>query len=184
MRTIFAIALAATLLGATAFSRNVCFRVTVVQSSATAAPNQFKPSIALVRAPDVAKLREQAQGQVLVINFWATWCHGCVAEFPEFVAFDETYRQKGARIIGISLDSASDIDTKVAPFIKKSRAHFDILVPDMADPQPVIDAVTKEWTGAMPATFIFDQHGTLAYRRFGVIDHDETAAVLERLLKS
>ena len=55
----------------------------------------------------------------------------------------------------------------------------------MDDPQPIIDAVTKEWPGAMPATFIFDGKGKLAYHRFGVIDRErlflETESALRRL---
>ena len=155
----------------------------LAQPAETSAPRHPESSVALLRLAALAKLKENARGHVLVINFWATWCHGCVAEFPEFVALDEKYREKGVMIVGISLDNRSDIDSKVVPFIKRSKARFDILVPDMDDPQPVIDAVTKEWPGAMPATFIFDQQGKLAYQRFGVIERDLVTAALESLLK-
>ena len=171
MRTLAILVLTATLLVASALSPALCFKIILAQSSD---PNskQSKPSIELLRVPDLTTLREQAQGQVLVINFWATWCHGCVAEFPEFVALDEKYRTRGVKVVGISLDSAKDLDSKVRPFINKARAMFDIRVPDMDDPQPIIDAVTPEWPGSMPATFIFDGKGKLAYHCFGVIDRD------------
>jgi len=183
MKAILAVTLAATLLGA-AFSPNICLTLSLAQSSDSSDQSQSKPSIGLLRVPDVAKLREQTHGHVLVINFWATWCHGCVGEFPDLVALDNQYREKGVKIIGISLDKTSDIDSKIVPFIKKSGGRFDILVPDMDDPQPIIDAVTKHWTGAMPATFIFDQQGKLAYERFGVINRDQVIGVLESMLKS
>jgi hypothetical protein len=55
----------------------------------------------------------------------------------------------------------------------------------MDDPQPIIDAVTKEWSGAMPATLIFDGKGQLAYHCFGLIDRErlflETESALKRL---
>jgi hypothetical protein len=104
-----------------------------------------------------------------------------VAEFPEFVALDDQYRDKGVKIVGISFDAASDIDSKVVPFIKKSKARFDIRVPDMEDPLPIIDALTPEWTGAMPVTLIFDQSlptGTLGHRSW------PGGFSLESLLKS
>jgi thiol-disulfide isomerase/thioredoxin len=125
-----------------------------------------------MKLPDVARLREEARGKVLVINFWATWCHGCVSEFPEFVALDNQYREKSVKIVGISLDRPADLSSKVIPFIKNSGANFDIRVPDMDDPQPIIDALTPEWTGAMPVTLIFDQTGASAYKRFGVIERE------------
>ena len=169
------------LVTAAAFLPNICMRVTLAR---TADFDPAEPSIALMKVPDVARLREQARGKVLVVNFWATWCHGCVAEFPEFVALDKEYRHKGVKIVGISLDRPSDIDSKVTPFIKKSGAQFDIRVPDMDDPQPIIDQFTPEWTGAMPVTLIFDREGALVYKRFGVIDRAQVVSEVERLRKS
>lgn len=172
------------LLGGAAFIPNICLKVSVAQRSATPEENQNEPSIELMKVPDVAKLREQARGQVLIVNFWATWCHGCVAEFPEFVALDKEYRDKGVKVVGISLDEACNIASKVVPFIKKSGAQFDIRVPDMTDPQPIIDQFTPEWTGAMPVTLIFDRRGTLVYKRFGVIDRAQVVLEVERLRKT
>jgi thiol-disulfide isomerase/thioredoxin len=182
MKVLFIPALAL-LVGTVMFLTNTCLNVTLARTSAASTREQTESSIALMKLPDVEKLREQAHGQVLVINFWATWCHGCVGEFPEIVALDNQYRRKGVKIVGISLDNPADIDSKVTPFIKKSGAHFDIRVADMEDPQPIIEALTPEWTGAMPVTLIFDHNGALAYKRFGVIDREQVVAALERLLK-
>ena len=182
MKFLSIVALAVLLSGA-AFIPNICLKVSLAQRSATPEANQNEPSIQRMKVPDVARLREQSRGKVLIVNFWATWCHGCVGEFPEFVALDKEYRNKGVKIIGISLDAASDIDSKVAPFIKKSGAKFDIRVPDMDDPQPIIDQFTPEWTGAMPVTLIFDRKGALVYKRFGVIDRAQIVSEVERRRK-
>ena len=182
MRVVLIVALGLFLVAAAVLPK-ICLNVTLARTSAASTRTEFDPSIALMKLPDVAKLREQARGKVLVINFWATWCHGCVSEFPEFVALDNQYREKGVKIVGISLDNPADLSSKVVPFIKKSGANFDIRVPDMDDPQPIIDALTPEWTGAMPVTLIFDQTGALAYKHFGVIDREQVVDVLERLLK-
>ena len=166
------------------FMPHFCLSVTLAQPTATSYTNEERPSIRLLKAADAARIKKQGQGKVLVVNFWATWCHGCVSEFPEFVALDKEYRKKGVKIVGISLDQPSDIDSKVIPFIKKSRAKFDIRVPDMDDPKPIIDQFTPEWTGAMPVTLIFDRSGALVYKHFGVIDRKEIVGTLERLLTS
>lgn len=158
--------------------------IALIALSLPAGVNQEKPSIALLKAEGAAKIIKQSQGRVLVINFWATWCHGCVSEFPEFVTLDKEYRNKGVKIVGISLDQPSDIDSKVTPFIKKSGAQFDVVVPDMDDPKPVIDQFTPEWTGAMPVTLIFDRGGALVYKHFGVIDRKEIEGELRRLLNN
>ena len=182
MKLLFTIALTL-LVGAAAFLPNICFNTTSAHRLEDAARTQAQPSVALIKVADVAKLREQAHGHVLMINFWATWCHGCIEEFPEFVALNKEYRDKGVKIVGISLDKAADLDSKVTSFIHKAGAQFDIRVPDMDDPQPLIDQFTPEWTGAMPVTLIFDQSGALVYKRFGVIERSKIVEQLERLLK-
>jgi peroxiredoxin len=143
-----------------------------------------QPSVALLKPADFARLRQQAAGSVLVVNFWATWCGPCVVEFPEFVMLDDKYRAKGVKIAGISFDETSDINSKVIPFIKEAKARFDIYVLEAEDPQEMIDAVTKEWAGALPATFVYDRQGKLTYQRFGIIDRDQLIAALESALKS
>jgi len=159
----------------------------VKASQAAAAPpkaSQPETLVALIKPADFPKLKQQAQGKVLIVNFWATWCGPCVAEFPEFVALDAKYRDQGVKIIGISADETADIKSKVIPFVKEAKAKFEIFVQDVDDPQEMIDIVSKEWSGALPATFIFDRQGKLAYSRYGIIDRDQLVAALESALKS
>jgi peroxiredoxin len=183
MKTLAILALAL-VFGAAAFLPNICLSISLAHSAEGSEISQLRASIELMKVPDAAKLRAQARGQVLVINFWATWCHGCVGEFPEFVSLHKQFQNKGVKIVGISLDKPSDLDSAVVPFIKKSGAQFDIRVPDMDDPQPIIDQFTPEWTGAMPVTLIFDRTGALVYKRFGVIDREQLFSEVERLRKS
>ena len=158
-------------------------RATTTAQAASPA-SKSEPQIALLKPAEFLKLKEQAHGQVLVINFWATWCGPCVAEFPEFVALDQKYRSQGVKIIGISADETGDIKSKVIPFVKEAKARFAIFVQDVEDPQEMIDVVSKDWPGVLPATFVFDKQGKLAYSRFGIIDRDQLVAALESALKS
>src|SRR5215467_7148343 len=100
MKTLTIVALSV-LLGAATFLPNICLRISLAHSAEGLEVGQSRPSIELMKVPEAVKLREQTRGQVLVINFWATWCHGCVGEFPEFVALDTEYRNKGVKIVGI-----------------------------------------------------------------------------------
>jgi peroxiredoxin len=153
-----------------------------IKAAETRAQN-FEPKIGTIKPLDFKKFKDAAKGQVLIINFWATWCGPCIAEFPEFVAIDAKYRAKGVKLVGISADEFADIKPKVIPFIKEQKAMFDILVQDVEDPQEMIDIVDKNWLGTLPATFVYDKQGNSIYTRYGIIDRDQLVEAIEKALK-
>ncbi|MCI0338300.1 MAG: redoxin domain-containing protein [Acidobacteria bacterium] len=143
----------------------------------------FEPKIGLLKPVDFDKFKNAEKGNVLVINFWATWCGPCVAEFPELVAIDSKYRDKGVKMVAISADEVADIKSKVIPFVKEQKAMFNILVQDTEDPEEMMAVVDKNWQGTLPATFVYDKQGNLAYTRYGVIDRDLLLEAIEKALK-
>ncbi len=149
----------------------------VAKAAATDSP------VTLLKPADFNKLRTDSLGKVLLINFWATWCAPCVAEFPEFVMIDKTYRAKGVRMVSISTDEKSDLAGAVIPFLKKQKAEFESFLSDADDPQELIDVVDKNWSGALPATFVFDKQGKIVFTKYGIIDREELLKALESALK-
>ena len=139
--------------------------------------------VTLLKPAEFNKLKTASQGKVLLINFWATWCAPCVAEFPEFVQIDKTYRSRGVRTIAISTDEKSDLEPAVIPFLKKQKAEFESFLSDADDPQLLIDVVDKNWSGALPATFLFDKQGKLVFTKYGIIDREELLKALESALQ-
>jgi peroxiredoxin len=148
-----------------------------------AKPAPAASPVALLKPADFKKLQAESHGKVLLINFWATWCAPCIAEFPEFVMIDKNYRAKGVRTISISTDEKSDLEGAVIPFLKKQKAEFESFLSDADDPQELIDVVDKNWSGALPATFVFDKTGKIVYTRYGIIDREELLKALDGALK-
>ena len=145
-----------------------------------------KPSsnVGLIKPAEYSKLIAGSKGKVLVVNFWATWCAPCIAEFPEFTSIDQKYRPLGVKVVGISADDLGDINDKVVPFVKQQKAQFRIAVQAVEDPQEMIDVVDKKWGGELPATFVYDKRGNRVFVKYGIIDRDQLVQAIDKALKS
>ena|SRR5688572_1063447 len=108
----------------------------------------------IVKFDELEKILNTTSGQIQVINFWATWCAPCVKELP---LLEKVNAQKGlnVKITLISLDYADKIDN-VNTFLARKKIQSDVLLLDEMDYNAWIDKVEKSWSGAIPATLIFN----------------------------
>jgi thiol-disulfide isomerase/thioredoxin len=116
----------------------------------------------------------------LLVNFWATWCDPCRDEFPDLVKIDADYRGKGLDFIAVSLDDLKDIKTEVPRFLRSMKAQMPVYLLNVPDPEVPITAVDPQWSGGLPATFLYDAHGNIAYKHFGRIAPEELRAAIEK----
>jgi peroxiredoxin len=99
--------------------------------------------------------------QVVVLNFWATWCPPCVEETPGLEEFAEKMRAQGVTVIGISVDQ----DTAALQiFAAEQRLSFPIL----RDPNQAV--ANRYGTFKFPETYIIDQDGRVAEKLIGAVD--------------
>jgi cytochrome c biogenesis protein CcmG/thiol:disulfide interchange protein DsbE len=117
-------------------------------------------------------LREY-RGKVVVIDFWATWCHGCKEEMPWFAEFQRKYGEAGLSVIGISMDD--DGWKVVKPFIKTAGVPYRIVLGNQA--------VAKSYgIGNMPDTFLIDREGRIAATYVGMVDRKGIEKNIQMLL--
>ena len=93
-----------------------------------------------------------------VVNFWATWCLPCVKEMPAFQQLHDEYANRKVKVLLISLDFVKHIDSRLIPFIEKYKLTPEVIVLNDPDANSWIDKVSPEWSGALPATLIFNKH--------------------------
>lgn len=122
------------------------------------------------------------RGKVLLLDFWATTCGGCVTEIPWFVELDREYRNKGLNVLGVSMDviyddlkNAQEGWSRVKPFLRTHGVNYPIVMGD--------DAVLKSWNiDAFPTTFLIDKAGRVAAQYVGIVDKASVESNITTLL--
>lgn len=116
------------------------------------------------------------KGQVVFLNFWATWCPPCREEMPSMERLYRRYKARGLTILAISIDSRGA--EVVAPFVK----HFGLTFPIGLDPKT--EVANQYLLRALPTTALIDRGGRIAAWAFGARGWDSSAAhaVIEALL--
>lgn len=111
---------------------------------------------------------------IYVINFWATWCKPCVKELPAFEKIAADYASKKVKILLVSLDFSDKIEGQVIPFITKNKIQSEVVLLDDADANGWIPKVSPEWSGAIPATIIYNNNTRKFYEQSFTFEELET----------
>ncbi len=123
------------------------------------------------------------RGKVLLVDFWATKCGGCVLEIPSFIELEKEYEHMGFTAVGVSMDtsydgkrSVSEAWSLVRSFVDKHGVNYTIAMGN--------DAVTKAYALNMfPATYLIDKSGRVAVSYVGIlVDKDNVAKNIRSLL--
>jgi peroxiredoxin len=119
--------------------------------------------------------------KVRLINVWATWCGPCVVEFPELVTVNRMYRGRDFELVTISADTPENKDQALA-FLKKQQASSSNYIFNIDDKYKLVEAVDKEWPGALPYTILVEPGGKIIYRVQGELSPLELKrAIVTRL---
>ncbi|WP_037373265.1 TlpA family protein disulfide reductase [Salinimicrobium xinjiangense] len=102
------------------------------------------------------KYLQQKNDTTYIINFWATWCKPCVKELPVFEKVNEQYKDRKVKVVLASLDFPDKLQNQVIPFVKKFDLQSKVVLLDDPDANSWIPKVSEEWSGAIPATIIYN----------------------------
>jgi thiol:disulfide interchange protein DsbD len=113
-------------------------------------------------------------GQVVVVNFWATWCVPCIQEIPGFNKLHQQLGPKGVVVLGVSMDEEGA--DRVRPFLKKHPMDYTVALGS--------EAVSKQYGlgDALPVTIVFDRSGKQVKRFEGFTAEDALQAVVQQSL--
>jgi thiol-disulfide isomerase/thioredoxin len=132
---------------------------------APAAAVGVAPPLVPATAGDVLQAVRAPGARAVLVNVWATWCIPCREEMPDLLRLRRAYADRGLRVVLVSGDFASDAEQATA-FLGEQGVDFPTYLKKGSDME-FIDAFDPRWSGALPATFIYDDAGRLRHAIYG-----------------
>jgi peroxiredoxin len=115
------------------------------------------------------------KGKVVLLDFWATWCHGCKLEIPWFMEFESRYKEGGLVVIGVSMDD--DGWKSVKPYIELKKMNYPVVIGSQ-------DLAKQYGLTSMPMTWLIDRQGRIAALHTGLVDKAGCEDEIRKLLQA
>ena len=149
----------------------------VVKETSKEEPFQVS-SVKTYTYTELKPLLEKNDGKTYIVNFWATWCAPCVKELPYFEKINQEYSDKKVEVLLVSLDFPKQVEKKLIPFINKRKLKSEVILLDDINEDVWIKAIDENWSGAIPATLIYNKNKRKFY------EHSFDYETLEKELKT
>jgi cytochrome c biogenesis protein CcmG/thiol:disulfide interchange protein DsbE len=114
------------------------------------------------------------KGKVVLLDFWATWCHGCKTEIPWYMEFQNKYKDKGLAVIGVSMDD--DGWKSVKPFVEEQKMNYAVVIGNQ-------ELAKLYAVDALPVTLLIDRNGKIAVSHAGMVEKDAFEKEIQALLQ-
>jgi peroxiredoxin len=140
--------------------------------AAAAGPPKVAPDFSLLDSNGAPLKLSGYRGKVVLLDFWATWCHGCRTEIPWYMEFENKYKDKGLAVIGVSMDTGWNA---VKPFMAKEKMNYPVVIGS--------DGLLEQYgSHSMPATYLIDREGRIAGYHIGIVNKDQFEIEIKKLL--
>ena len=126
-------------------------------------------TVDLVSKMDLAKLRTNPSHQMMLVDFWATWCGSCVAEFADIEDTLRMYSDRDLSLVTISVNMP-DEQAGVLRFLQKKHATSRNLLFSSTDTAEMQRAFDPSWDSAVPYTVLLSADGKVLYKQMGSVD--------------
>lgn len=129
---------------------------------------------------ELEPLLKKKDSKTYVVNFWATWCAPCVKELPYFEDLNKNYASKNVEVILVSLDFPKKYKKQLKPFIQKHDLQSQVVALNDTDGNTWIPKIDKNWSGAIPATIIYNKDKRQFYEQS--FNYDELKTEVDKFL--
>lgn len=144
---------------------------------AAAGPDKLTP----VDEAGYQQLAGSNKGKVVLVNFWATWCAPCRQEMPALVKLEAELRSKGFKLVTISADEPEE-EPQARKFLQQQSAPSPAYIKKAKSDEKFINAIDPKWSGALPASFLYDKAGRKVRSFIGEVSVKELETAVRKLL--
>jgi peroxiredoxin len=139
--------------------------------------NEQPVTVEVISKAELAKLRTNPTHQMMLVDFWATWCGSCIVEFADL---QDTLRMYGARDFSLVTVSANmpDEQPSVLRFLQKKHATSRNYLFDSQDTASLQTAFDPKWDSAVPYTILLSGDGKVLYKQLGSADMLELKRII------
>ena len=154
----------------------------VDKTGSTSSPiSAEKVKLQPVSTDSLVQVIQGGDAEVTVVNVWATWCQPCREEFPDMLKVYRELKDEGVRLVLVSADFPEQ-KSQARQFLAGHQVAFQTYLKTGKD-MPFIEALGPDWTGALPATFIYDNTGKLREFWQGKASYKKFKRAIQSLLK-
>jgi peroxiredoxin len=126
-------------------------------------------TVELASKEDLAKLRTNPTHKIMLIDFWATWCGSCIAEFADIEDTLRMYSDRDLSLVTVSVNMP-DEEPSVLRFLEKKHATSRNLLFSSTDTVALQQAFDPTWDSAVPYTILLSGDGKVLYKQMGSVD--------------
>ncbi len=124
-----------------------------------------------------ALVKNEKSNKLRLINIWATWCGPCVLEFPNFIVLQRMYGARDFEFVSLSADNAGR-QAKALEFLQQKHAALPNYIFATDDKYALIEAVDKQWNGALPYTLLVEPGGKVVWSHQGEVNFEALKRVI------
>ena len=155
--------------------------VSCKKDSKKVVPRVSAQTIKMLNYEELAPYLHRSDDKTYVVNFWATWCKPCVEELPAFEKLYDEYKNKNVEVLLVSLDFKKQVETRLKPFIKKHNLQPTVILLDDAKENVWIPKISETWSGAIPATLIYNKDKRTFYEQS--FEYEQLLTEVNKFLK-